>query len=87
MLSWLHVSNDERSGAPPKAWRQVLGGVLLCLALSIAYLLWPVCQPIPDEAAFETVHSLEERAASGDPFEKKGGRWHQCKTRLARAFF
>ena len=81
------MSNDERSGPPSKALRQVLGGVLLCLALALAYVLWPVCVPLPDEASFETVRSLEERAASGEPFAKRGGRWHQCKSRLARAFF
>jgi hypothetical protein len=81
------MSNDEPSGPPPKAGLQVLVGVLLCLALSLVYLLWPVCVPLPDEASFETVRSLEERAAGGEPFAKKDGRWHQCKSRLARAFF
>ena len=80
------MSNEEPHGRGPKVWHQVVGAVLLCLALSIAYLFWPVCEPILDVEAFETVRSLEERAASGEPFEKKDGRWYVCKPRLVRAF-
>jgi len=81
------MSNDQRSGPSPKAGRQIIGGVLLCIAVSIVYLFWPVCQPIGDVPAFEGVRSLEERAARGEPFEKKDGIWYLCKPRLARAFF
>jgi hypothetical protein len=68
---------------------QVGLGLLLCLGLLLVYVMWPVCVPIPDSEVpnFETVRSLEERAAQGEPFEKKGAHWYQCKARLARAFF
>jgi hypothetical protein len=59
-------------------------------ALWLVFLFWPICEPLGDdaaEAAFQTVRSLEERAAGGEPFEKKSnGRWYICKSRLARAF-
>jgi hypothetical protein len=63
--------------------------VLALLALLFGSLLMPVCVPIPKSsvASFESVVSLEERAASGEGFKKKNGRWYQCKSRLARAFF
>jgi hypothetical protein len=58
--------------------------------LLVGLLFWPVCEPLGDaaaEAAFQTVRSLEERAARGEPFEKKSdGRWYVCKSRFVRAF-
>jgi hypothetical protein len=59
------------------------------LALIVGYMSTPVCTRIPkaDVRAFETVKTLEERAASGEPFRKKKGHWYQCKSRLARAMF
>ncbi len=68
---------------------QIALGLLLCVGLLVLYVLSPVCVPIydADEPSFETVRSLEERAARGEPFEQKEGKWYQCKSRLARAFF
>jgi hypothetical protein len=68
---------------------QVALGLALCIGLFVLWVLSPVCVPIPDDdlLLFEESHSLEERAARGEPFEQKDGRWYQCKLRLARAFF
>jgi hypothetical protein len=59
------------------------------VALAVGSLFMPVCDPIPDRdlPAFETVMSLERRAAQGEPFKKKGDHWYQCKSALARAMF
>jgi hypothetical protein len=64
-------------------------GLVLCVGVFVLWLLSPVCVLIPDAElpAFETVRSLQERAAQGEPFENKQGHWYQCKSRLARAFF
>jgi hypothetical protein len=72
-----------------KAGPFVLGLLLAFAALVIGSLFSRVCVPIPDRElpAFESVMSMEERAAQGEPFEKKGNHWYQCKSRLARAFF
>ncbi len=63
--------------------------VIALLALLLGSLFMPVCVPIPKSSvtSFESVVSLEERALGGEPFKKKNGRWYQCKSRLARAFF
>jgi hypothetical protein len=77
--------------APISRWtpRRIFVGVLLTmLALWIGSWFLPVCQTLGDERPFETEMSLEERAARGEPFEKRHGHWYQCKSRLARkAFF
>ena len=69
----------------PRRW--VIGVLLLLLTLLVGTMFMPVCEPIPDRRPFESVMSLEQRKARGEPFEKKNGRWHVCKSRLARAFF
>ena len=80
----------EIPSIPPPRWTPAR--IFLCVlaatfALWLGFLFMPVCEPLGDEAAFQTVRSLEERAASGEPFEKKkNGRWYLCKSRLARAF-
>ena len=67
---------------------------ILVLAVALvsscgAALLHPVCDPIHDDEvpAFESVQSLEERAAHGEPFCELDGHWYQCKSFLARSFF
>jgi hypothetical protein len=67
----------------------VYGVLLALLALLVGSLFMPVCEAIPraDVPRFEAVMTLEERAARGEGFQKKNGRWHQCKSRLARALF
>jgi hypothetical protein len=70
--------------------RNIILSVFLVAFCALVYfvLFHPVCQPIPLSRlpAFEAVRSLEERAASGEPFEKRDGRWQICKSPLARAF-
>ncbi|HEY3496710.1 MAG TPA: hypothetical protein VGK73_18550 [Polyangiaceae bacterium] len=88
---------DPDQGSPSlKAFRprrkvgRIVVGVLLALAAAlVGSLFMPVCVRIPDEQvpAFESVSPLSERAARGEPFEKKGKHWYQCKSRLARMFF
>jgi len=58
--------------------------VLLCVAV-----FHPVSDRIPDESvpAFETVVSLEQRAAHGEPFRRMDGHWYQVKPWIARALF
>jgi hypothetical protein len=71
--------------------RLVLGVAFGVAFVGVVYfaLFFPVCEPIPrsELPVFESVSSLEERAASGEPFRKVNGRWNVCKSRLARAFF
>jgi hypothetical protein len=54
-----------------------------------AALAHPVCVLIPaiDRPSYETVISLSDRAARGEPFVRFAGEWYQCKSFLARAFF
>jgi hypothetical protein len=68
----------------------VVGAVVAAaIVLGVIWLSTPLCVPILDAElpAFETVLSLKERAARGEPFEKKDGHWYQCKSRLVRLFF
>lgn len=66
-------------------------GVLMTLliGLAITALLHPVCIPITEQQRpnFESVKTLQERAAGGEPFCKIDGRWYQCKSYLARMLF
>jgi hypothetical protein len=59
------------------------------LILSLAALAHPVCVLIPeaDRPTFETVISLQERAARGEPFCRFEGEWYQCKSFISRTFF
>jgi hypothetical protein len=52
-------------------------------------LFHPVSDRIPDEdvATFETVHTLQERAAQGEPFRQMQGHWYQVKPWIARLLF
>ena len=74
----------------PRRVTRILGWAFVALlALGIGWLLMPICKQIPDTElpAFESHMSLEQRAARGEPFEKKADHWYICKSRLARAFF
>jgi hypothetical protein len=91
----LRVAPDAFEIPPVPAPRWTLARSFVCalaamFALWLVFLFWPVCEPLGDdaaEAAFQTVRSLEERAAGGEPFEKKSdGRWYLCKSRFVRAF-
>jgi hypothetical protein len=72
----------------PSRYR-IVTAVASMLILSLAALEHPVCVPIPENErpAFETVITLQERAARGEPFCKLGDRWYQCKSVISRAFF
>jgi hypothetical protein len=52
-------------------------------------LFHPVSDRIADEdvAKFETVYSLQERAAQGEPFRQMQGHWYQVKPWIARLLF
>ena len=58
-------------------------------AMGIASLIHPVCVPITSSElpAFESVRSLEERAAAGEPFCRLDGSWYQCKSYISRVWF
>ena len=72
----------------PRPFRPALA-IAGVFAVAIVACLHPVCVPIPDGdiPAFETVMSLEQRAARGEPFRNFSGHWYQCKSFLARSFF
>jgi hypothetical protein len=64
--------------------------VAAALAAGAAYALWPVCVPIPsaDAAAFQPpIAKRDDRYLFGPVFQERAGQWHQCKTRIGRAFF
>jgi hypothetical protein len=71
--------------------RFIIGSVFAIFGIAFVYFVafHPECRPIPISqlAAFQSARSLEERAANGEPFEKRDGRWQICKSPLARAFF
>jgi hypothetical protein len=52
-------------------------------------LFHPVSDPIPDEdvPTFETVYTLRERAAQGEPFRQMQGHWYQVKPWIVRVLF
>lgn len=59
--------------------RRIILSVFAIAGIALAYFVFmhTVCKPIPISRLrdFESVQSLEERAASGEPFEKRDGRW------------
>lgn len=68
-----------------------LGVVVLCAA-SFGWCAHPVCVPLDDAAVAEAAKyaPLETRADSqwhGPVWQKRGGRWHQCKSWISRQFF
>jgi hypothetical protein len=63
---------------------------IACLAALAVFALWPVCVPIDDEALKSVNVPIEQRTDRDlylTIFQKRDGRWHQCKTRISRAFF
>jgi hypothetical protein len=68
--------------------RAILATIAAIVFLSVA-VFHPVSDRIPDDAVtkFETVASLEERAARGEPFRRMDGHWYQVKPWIARALF
>ncbi len=74
---------------PLRVVRIFWGAFVVMLVLGIGWLMMPICELIPDSQlpVFESNVTMEQRAARGEPFEKKGKHWYICKSRLARAFF
>jgi hypothetical protein len=70
--------------------RRIILSVFAIAGVALVYfvVVHPECKPIPLShlSAFESISSLEERAARGEPFEKRNGRWQVCKSPLAWAF-
>jgi hypothetical protein len=52
-------------------------------------LFHPVSDRIPDDdiKTFETVYTLQQRAAQGEPFRQMQGHWYQVKPWIARLLF
>ena len=68
----------------------VAASVAATIAAGGAYALWPVCVPVAraDAAAFQPpLAERDDRYLFGRVFQERDGQWHQCKTRIARAFF
>jgi hypothetical protein len=63
--------------------------VLSLIGVFGAGLLHPVCVPISEQErpTFESVRTLEQRAAEGEPFCRLEGRWYQCKSYISRSLF
>ena len=68
-------------------------GTILTIAAAVV-IVWvvlfhPVSDRIPDEDVpnFEIVHTLQERAAQGEPFRQMQGHWYQVKPWIARVLF
>jgi hypothetical protein len=68
-------------------------GTILAMVAALLFvwvvLFHPVSDRIPDEnvPAFETVSTLQERAAQGEPFRRMQGHWYQVKPWIARQLF
>jgi hypothetical protein len=73
-----------------RAW-MALGVGFAAFAGAAVWLLMPVCVVIAsaDVAGFDP--PIETRTETGiigqRYFQERGGRWYQCKTRIAREFF
>ena len=80
-------SSTFQRGQPSRKLVAIIIAVLMFGAL-LATLLVPICEPIPLDILprFETQRTLEERAAAGEPFARRNGRWCVCRSGLARAF-
>ena len=68
--------------------RVIVATIAAALFVCVA-VLHPVSDRIPDEdvANFETVISLDQRSARGEPFRHMDGHWYQVKPWIARALF
>jgi hypothetical protein len=67
--------------------------MLVCLIVFcglVVFLARPVCVPLSDEDLKSFSVPIEQRADRDlylKVFQKKDGRWYQCKTWISRAFF
>ena len=68
-----------------------LGSGALILA-SAAWCAHPVCVPLDDEmvaeaAKYRPLEMRTDRQLHGPVWQKRDGRWHQCKSWISRKFF
>lgn len=66
-----------------------LAVVVLCVAAAY-FALRPACVPLSDEALAQFNPPIDERTDRDfylRVFQRRDGRWHQCKTWLSRQFF
>ena len=68
---------------------RVLVGVVAAAVFGWVVVLHPVSDLIPDSEVpkFETVVSLQERAARGEPFRRMDGHWYQVKPWVSRVLY
>jgi hypothetical protein len=63
--------------------------------IAVVLLAWcahPVCVPLPDAAVAEAERSRPlaariERQLHGPVWQRRDGRWHQCKSWISRQLF
>ncbi len=77
------------AGSLIPARRRAMFAVASVALVMGAALAHPVCVLIPatERPSYETVISLSDRAARGEPFFRFAGEWYQCKAALARVFY
>ena len=80
------------SPKPATGWTLAAWGLapLLLLAALAAWAAWPVCVPLPAEALAQfdpPITQRDDQFWHVRTFQQHGGQWHQCKPRIARAFF
>lgn len=70
--------------------RRVLVAAVALLALAAGFLFRPVCVPLSEQDLKSFNVPIEQRRDRDfylKVFQKKDGRWYQCKTWLSRCFF
>ena len=80
-----------RMGRAGRAIVTALGAVAVVLAV----MMWcahPVCVPLSDESVAEAarygaLETRSDRQLHGPVWQKKNGRWYQCKSWISRQFF
>ena len=64
---------------------------LIVVSACLSYLAFrPVCVPLTDESLAQFKVPIEQRADRDfylKVFQRRDGRWHQCKTWLSRQLF
>jgi len=64
--------------------------IVALLLMGIIFLLQPVCVPLSEENLKSFNIPIEQRTDRDlylKTFQKRGGQWYQCKTRISRFFF
>jgi hypothetical protein len=73
-----------------KKSKMIVFVLLVPFILLFMFLLQPVCVPLTDEDLKSFNIPIEQRTDRDlylRVFQKKDGRWYQCKTRISRFFF